>query len=339
MDNRDYMVRAVELSMSGLGKTFPNPIVGAVIVSALGEVIGEGFHAGGDHAEVLALKDCAAHSNSPKGATLYVTLEPCNHFGKTPPCTEALIKAGIARVIFALKDPNPTAKGGESNLLAAGIEVTSGLLEAEAREANRSWLHKIEVGRPFLIWKIASTLDGFSAAVDGTSKWITSEDSRKSVQRLRAESDVIVIGTGTALADNPSLLPRGDSRRPIRMIVGAREIPGDSILRDGQARTIFLRSRNLDTLIDSLNELGVNQVLIESGATLGTSLLKENLIDEIQWYQAPSILGAGMKAIGDLNIRTISHRVNFDVIKVERSGLDTLTVLRSALRERVEANS
>ncbi|MBI3428604.1 MAG: bifunctional diaminohydroxyphosphoribosylaminopyrimidine deaminase/5-amino-6-(5-phosphoribosylamino)uracil reductase RibD [Actinobacteria bacterium] len=339
MEDRDYMARAIELSLSGLGRTFPNPIVGAVLLSAAGEVIGEGFHAGGDHAEVRALADCAAHSKKPEGATIYVTLEPCNHFGKTPPCTQALIKAGIARVVFALKDPNPIAEGGGKDLSGAGIEVTSGLLAGEARESNRSWLHKIETGRPFLIWKIASTVDGFSAAVDGTSKWITSEDSRRSVQRLRAESDAIVIGTGTALADNPSLIPRGDDRRPIRIIVGTRQIPEGFILRKGQAHTIFLKTRDLDTVIDSLVELGVNQVLIESGSELGTSLLKEGLIDEIQWYQAPTILGAGLKAIGNLNVKTISQRLDFRLIKVERSGVDTFTVLRPAIRERAEANS
>ena len=339
MDDRLYMTRAITLSLSGLGRTFPNPIVGAVLVSSSGEVIGEGFHAGAEHAEVRALMNCSARHNDPKGATMYVTLEPCNHFGRTPPCTQALKEAGISRVVFAMKDPNPIAQGGAMDLLEAGIEVTSALMEGEARESNRSWRHKIETGWPFFIWKIASTLDGYSAAPDGTSKWITSEQSRASTQVLRAESDVILIGTGTALADNPSLIPRGDDRRPIRIVVGTRSIPDDSHLKDAEAPTIFLKTRNLKTIIDALIELEVNQDLIESGSKLGTSLLKANYIDEIHWYQAPTILGAGLKSIGDLDITSISQRIDFDIIKVERSGPDALTVLRPKIRGKVEAHS
>lgn len=339
MDDRLYMSRAINLSRLGLGRTFPNPIVGAVLLSSLGEVIGEGFHAGSEHAEVRALMDCSARHNDPKGATMYVTLEPCNHFGRTPPCTQALKKAGVSRVVFAVKDPNPIAQDGALDLLEAGIEVTSGLMEAEAREANRSWLNKIKTGRPYLIWKIASTLDGYTAALDGTSKWISSEQSRASVQVLRAESDVILIGTGTALSDNPSLIPRADERRPIRVVVGTRSIPDDSHLNDTQARTIFLKTRDLDVVIESLVELGVNQVLIEAGAELGTSLLMANLIDEIHWYQAPTVLGAGMKAIGDLKVTTISQRLDFNIVTVERSGPDVLAILRPKIREKVEVNS
>ncbi|MDP1711324.1 MAG: bifunctional diaminohydroxyphosphoribosylaminopyrimidine deaminase/5-amino-6-(5-phosphoribosylamino)uracil reductase RibD [Candidatus Nanopelagicaceae bacterium] len=339
MDDQLHMTRAINLSLLGLGRTFPNPIVGAVLVSSSGEVIGEGFHAGEEHAEVLALMDCSARQNDPKGATMYVTLEPCNHFGRTPPCTQALIDSGISHVVFAVKDPNPIAQGGAVNLLEAGIEVTSALMEGEARASNRSWLHKIETGRPYLIWKIASTLDGFSAALDGSSKWITSEESRASIQELRAESDVILIGTGTALADNPSLIPRGDERRPIRMVVGTRLIPDAYNLKDAQAPTIFLKTRDLETVINALVELEVNQVLIESGSEFGTSLLRENLIDEIHWYQAPTIFGAGMKAISDLHITTISQRIDFDFVKIERSGPDTLTVLRPKINARAEVKS
>lgn len=339
MDDRLYMTRAVDLSLAGLGRTFPNPIVGAVLVSSLGEVIGEGFHAGEEHAEVRALMDCAARHNDPRGSTMYVTLEPCNHFGRTAPCTQALKNAGISRVVFALKDPNPIAQGGAMDLLEAGVEVSSPCMESEARESNRSWLHKIETGRPFLIWKIASTLDGFSAAADGTSKWITSKESRASVQVLRAESDAILTGTGTALADNPSLIPQGDDRRPIRIVVGARSIPERSNLNDAEAPTIFLKTRDLKVVVDALIELDVNQVLIESGPKLGTSLLKENLVDEIHWYQAPTIFGAGMKTVGDLDVTTISQRIDFDIIRVERSGPDALTVLRPRIREKVEAHS
>ncbi|MFZ2228358.1 MAG: bifunctional diaminohydroxyphosphoribosylaminopyrimidine deaminase/5-amino-6-(5-phosphoribosylamino)uracil reductase RibD [Candidatus Nanopelagicaceae bacterium] len=339
MDDRFHMTRALNLSLLGLGRTFPNPIVGAVLVSSAGEVIGEGFHAGREHAEVRALMDCSKRKKDPTGATMYVTLEPCNHFGRTPPCTQALIAAGISRVVFAVPDPNPIARGGAQDLLEAGFEVTSSLLEGEARESNRAWLHKIETGRPLLIWKVASTLDGYSAALDGTSKWITSEDSRASVQELRAESDVILIGTGTALADNPSLIPRGDDRRPIRMVVGTRSIPDGSNLRNAEAPTIFLKTRDLKEVITALVELDVNQVLIESGSELGTSLLRENLVDEIHWYQAPTLFGAGIRTVSDLHVTTISQRLDFDIVKNERKGPDTLTVLRPRMREKVEAHS
>lgn len=339
MDDRLYMTRALDLSLLGLGRTFPNPIVGAVLVSSSGEIIGEGFHAGEEHAEVRALMDCIARHNEPRGATMYVTLEPCNHFGRTPPCTQALKNAGISRVVFALKDPNPIAQGGAMNLLEVGVGVSAGCMENEAKESNRSWLHKIETGRPFLIWKVASTLDGYSAACDGTSKWITSKESRASVQALRAESDAILIGTGTALADDPSLIPQGDVRRPIRIVVGTRTIPERSHLNDAEAPTIFLKTRDLNVVVDALIELEVNQVLIESGPKLGTSFLRENFVDEIHWYQAPTIFGAGMKTIGDLDVTTISQRMDFDIIKVERSGPDVLTVLRPKIREKVEAHS
>lgn len=339
MDDRLYMARAIDLSLLGLGRTFPNPIVGAVLVSSSGEVIGEGFHAGKEHAEVRALVDCAARHHDPKGATMYVTLEPCNHFGRTPPCTEALKKAGVSRVVFAVQDPNRAAQGGARDLLEAGIDVASGIMESEGREANRSWLHKIESGRPFLVWKMASTLDGYSAALDGTSKWITSEESRMSVQGLRAESDAILVGTGTVLTDNPSLVTRGDDRRPIRIVVGMRSIPDGSHLKDTEAPTIFLKTRDLNAVIDALVELGVNQVLIESGSELGTSLLRMNLIDEIRWYQAPSILGAGLKTIGNLGVKTISQRMKFEVLKVERSGPDILTILRPKIKEKAEVDS
>lgn len=328
MEDLDYMARAIALSQLGLGRTFPNPIVGALLVSDAGEILGEGFHAGGAHAEIEALADSASKSNNVQGSTMYVTLEPCNHHGRTPPCTIALIKAGIARVVFAIKDPNPIAQGGESRLTAAGIKVSSNLLEVEAKESNRAWLAKIETGKPYLIWKIASTLDGYIAASDGISQWITSEESRKAVHELRAESDAIVVGTGTALLDNPTLIPRGDSRRPMRIVVGLRSIPDTFNLFNGEAHTIFLKTRDLDSLISTLTDLQVNQVLIESGTGLGTALLKAGLIDEIHWYQAPTVLGGGRKAIGEMHLSTLAERMDFNIVDVRRSGPDTFTLLR-----------
>jgi diaminohydroxyphosphoribosylaminopyrimidine deaminase/5-amino-6-(5-phosphoribosylamino)uracil reductase len=189
MSAEQLMRRAIELSLQGQGITFPNPIVGAVIADADGTVISEGFHKGAEHAEVLAIKNA---KSIPADATLYVTLEPCNHFGKTPPCTDAIIESGIKNVVFAVSDPNPVAAGGAQKLIAAGINVSFGVLAEQAALANRAWLTKIEKGRARFIWKIASTLDGKVAASDGSSKWITSNQSRKDVAGLRAASDAIL---------------------------------------------------------------------------------------------------------------------------------------------------
>lgn len=327
VEDRFFMARAIERSEQGLGLTFPNPIVGAVIVSPSGEIIGEGFHSGGDHAEVVALADCASRGIPSVGATIYVSLEPCNHTGKRPPCTQAIVEAGIARVVFAVHDPNPIAMGGGEYLRSHGIEVSAHVLEDESASANRAWIHKIAKGRPYITWKIASTFDGFSAASDGTSKWITSEESRSLVQVLRAESDAILIGTGTALADDPSLIPKGDARRPLRIVMGQRKLPQEAKLNDNQAQTLFLSSHNFETLIAKVNDLGLNSILVEAGPTLGTALLLEDLIDEIHWFQAPTLLGTGRKTIGDLQIKTLSERREFVIAKSEMIGPDLHTLL------------
>lgn len=327
MDDRFFMARAIELSRHGLGRTFPNPIVGAVIVSPAGEIIGEGFHSGGDHAEVVALADCAGRGFTAVGSTIFVSLEPCNHTGKTPPCTKAILEAGVSRVVFAVFDPNPIAMGGGDYLRSQGVEIATRVLEADSAFANRAWLHKIVNKRPFVTWKIASTFDGFTAALDGTSKWITSEESRSLVQTLRAESDAILIGTGTALADNPSLVPIGDERRPLRIVMGERKIPDNARLNDDQAQTVFLSTRQTEVLLSEVNGRGLNSILVEAGATLGTALLLEGLIDEIHWFQAPTLLGAGKKAIGSLHIETLSMRRNFVIAKNEMTGPDLHTLL------------
>ena len=328
MNDEFYMARAIELSRQGLGLTFPNPVVGAVVVSANGSIIGEGFHAGAEHAEVAALSHCARQGSDTVGATIYVTLEPCNHTGKTPPCTQAIFQAGISRVVYAVSDPNPVARGGAENLRAHGIPVSEHLLADESANINRAWLHKMATNRPFVTWKIASTLDGFTAALDGTSQWITSAQSRSEVHRMRAESDAILIGTGTALADNPSLIPKNDPRRPMRIVMGERSIPAQSHLNDDAAQTIFIRSRNVEKLIHTTTELGLNSILLEAGPTLGTALLLEDLIDEIHWFQAPTLLGAGQKAIGDLHVRTLTERRDLRVVECRRIGSDSLTILR-----------
>lgn len=327
MDYQLFMARAIELSKRGFGRTFPNPIVGAVLVSASGEVIGEGFHAGGDHAEVVALLDSAERGISTVGVTMFVSLEPCNHTGKRPPCTKAILDAGIAKVIYAVTDPNPVAMGGGQYLRSHGVEVISHILEVESAFENRAWLHKISKNRPYITWKIASTFDGFTAALDGTSKWITSEKSREAVQKMRAESDAILVGTGTALIDNPSLIPRGDVRRPLRIVMGERKIPADSKLFDGDAETLILPSRDIELFIERVNDMGLNSILMEAGATLGTAFLNAGLVDEIRWFQAPTLLGTGKRAVGDLHVKTLSERLNYAIFKSEMIGPDIYTIL------------
>ncbi len=327
MDRDSIMTRAIELSKNGLGLTFPNPIVGAVVVSASGEIIGEGFHSGGAHAETIAIEDCIRNGRPTQGSTIYVSLEPCNHIGKTPPCSKAIVEAGIARVFYAVADPNPIAQGGGQYLQQQSVEVIPHLLEAEAAFSNRAWLHKIANKRPYFNWKIASTFDGYSAAEDGTSKWITSDASRNSVQNLRAEADAILVGTGTALADNPSLIPSGDHRRPLRIVMGQRALPPTSNLLNSESKTILFSSRDIDVFINDVNALGINSILVEAGARLGTALLKAGCIDEITWFQAPTLFGAGQKVVGDLDVTTLSQRLDFTIAEVKRVGGDICTVL------------
>jgi diaminohydroxyphosphoribosylaminopyrimidine deaminase/5-amino-6-(5-phosphoribosylamino)uracil reductase len=247
--------RANELACLGLGLTGSNPIVGAVVVDSAGKIIGEGFHKTGPHAEVVALEQA---SQSAKGATLYVTLEPCNHHGKTGPCTEAIIKAGITKVVYAVRDPNLLASGGAKALDAAGIEVEFNSEVTEIVHSNRAWLHKEKTNRPYFIWKIATTLDGRTAAIDGSSKWITGPESRAEVSQLRSESSAILIGTATALADNPNLIPRDQETtsktNPVRIVMGQREVPIEFNLHNDAAETVFLRSHNFSELSGTGNK-------------------------------------------------------------------------------------
>ncbi|NRQ34179.1 bifunctional diaminohydroxyphosphoribosylaminopyrimidine deaminase/5-amino-6-(5-phosphoribosylamino)uracil reductase RibD [Nonomuraea sp. NN258] len=275
------MARAVELARLGHGTTSPNPVVGCVVLDAAGQVAGEGFHAyaGGPHAEVVALRAAGARA---RGGTAYVTLEPCDHTGRTGPCSAALLDAGLARVVVAVTDPNPKAAGGAARLRAAGIEVTTGVLAAEAERANEEWLTFVRLGRPHVTWKFAATLDGRSAAEDGTSQWITSPESRADVHRLRAASDAIVAGIGTVLADDPHLTARppqpgdphvtarspqpggphlttrppqpggAERRRPLRVIVDsdARTPPAARVL-DAAAPTLIAVAADTETGLDA----------------------------------------------------------------------------------------
>lgn len=245
----DAMRRAVALSARALGATAPNPVVGCVILDTAGAVVGEGWHrkAGGPHAEVHALR---AAGDAARGGTAVVTLEPCNHTGRTGPCAQALIEAGVARVVHAVPDPSPTASGGAATLRAAGVDVESGLLAAEAEAVNIAWLTSVRLGRPFVRWKYAATLDGRIAAADGSSRWITSAESRADVHRLRAEADAVVVGSGTLLADDPHLAVRGipGAVQPLRVVVDSRaQVTASARVLDGAAPTLIAVSKDADT--------------------------------------------------------------------------------------------
>jgi diaminohydroxyphosphoribosylaminopyrimidine deaminase/5-amino-6-(5-phosphoribosylamino)uracil reductase len=302
MNVNELMQRALSLSENGYGKTYPNPIVGAVITDAAGTIIGEGFHQrqeSPDHAEIVAIKSA---QQSLKGSTIYVTLEPCNHTGDTPPCTEAIIDAGFVRVVISMSDPHEVASGGVERLRAAGIDVDLDVLGKDVQFSNRSWLHKIHTGRPRMMWKVAVSADGKIAVGDGSPTWISSEESRADVQILREQSDAILIGTGTALVDNPHLIPRTSesSKSPDRIVVGLREIPATHNLNDSRAHTHFIKSQNLHEIVSELSSYGYNQVLLECGPTLGNALLRAGFIDELIIYRTPhSLDAAGIQLFED----------------------------------------
>ena len=335
MDYTVAMQRAIALSEKGLGKTSPNPIVGAVIIDDAGNVIGEGFHDrmnSKDHAEVVAIANATQNGNKIEGATIVVTLEPCNHSGSTGPCTQAIIDAGISTVVFAVNDPNSVASGGAEALRAAGIKVVDGVLKEEAAYANRAWLMKIKKNRPFFTWKVATTLDAKIAATDGTSKWITNETSRADVQVLRRQSDAILVGTNTVITDDPHLIPRGEfpgyAHNPIRVICGEQDLPKDAQVFDSAAQTVVVKSKDLDLLVEELNKLEINQVFVEAGMTLASAMVDHCLMDELVIYQAPSLLGSGKPFFTFDHPSTISNQMRLDHISTVVLDGDVKSVYR-----------
>ena len=307
-----------------------NPRVGCVVVDASGRVAGEGYHhgAGTPHAEVEALRAAGAAA---RGGTAYVSLEPCNHTGRTGPCSVALIEAGVARVVYALADPNPEASGGGDRLRAAGVDAAE-VPVARALEVNRTWVFAQQRRRPFVTWKFAATLDGRSAALDGTSQWITGPQARADVHRQRAGCGAIIVGTGTALADDPHLTVRHPDgslleRQPLRVVVGRRRLPLGAHLLDDAAPTVQLDLDPAGVLAD-LGRRGVHHAWLEGGPTLAASFLRAGLVDEIVAYVAPALLGAGPPAVGDVGVGTISaiHRWNLgDLTRVGDDARLTLT--------------
>ena len=320
------MRRAIALAATPGVPRGPNPRVGCVLLHPDGRTISEGYHrgAGTPHAEAAAL---AIAGPDARGATAVVSLEPCDHTGRTGPCSLALIAAGVARVVYAQDDPNPIAAGGAQRLASAGVQVVGGVAADEAAQINPAWSFAVRHGRPMVTWKVASTLDGRVAAADGSSRWITGEESRAEVHALRAEVDAIVVGTGTALADDPALTVRDATGRlapaqPIRVVMGRRDLPEAAALRDGSAPLRHFRTEPPGAVLAALADEGVQHVLLEGGPTLVASFVLAGLVDRVVWFLAPKLLGAGPAAVGDLHVPGIDQAVPLRIAAVTRIGQD-----------------
>ncbi len=323
------MARALVLAANGPNGV--NPQVGCVLLNADGVIVAEGWHrgAGTPHAEVDAL----SRVTKATGLTAVVNLEPCNHIGHTGPCSVALIDAGITRVVFAVSDPGHASGGGSQRLRDAGVDVIPGVLAAEVTEFLRPWLIATTLGRPFVTVKWASSLDGRAAAADGSSQWITGTASRQRVHEQRAQADAILVGTGTVLADNPSLTARGDAgelleHQPLPVVVGTRPIPGDAKLWEHPRGVLETGSRNLPEILAWLFEQGIRRVFVEGGPTLASEFVAAGLVDEYSIYLAPTLLGGDRLALGEIGVGDISQARHLTITSIEHLGDDLLVVAR-----------
>ncbi len=328
-DRATPMDRAVELA--ALGPAWGgNPRVGAVIVGNNGAVLGEGYHhgAGTPHAEVDALRDAAARGNDVAGAHAYVTLEPCNHTGRTGPCSVALADAGIGRVTYAVADPNAEAAGGAQFLAGRGIPAVLDC-HAGAAELNRRWLASVRLGRPYVIVKWGATLDGRIAAPDGTSQWITGPQARGHAHTVRAEVDAIAVGTGTVVEDDPELSARPAGveapHQPLRVIVGRRETRGARVWRDDNA--VRVGSHDPADALAAVELAGGRTLLVEGGGTLIGAFLDAGLVDEVHAYLAPAVLGAGTPAVVSSGTTTLTQMLRGQIVNLERLGEDVLVAV------------
>lgn len=345
-----YMSRALQLAERGLFTTDPNPRVGCVIVKN-NQIVGEGWHqrAGEGHAEVNALKEAGLKA---KDADCYVTLEPCSHFGRTPPCANALISSGVKRVFIAMTDPNPRVAGsGIAKLKAAGIEVTVGILEQQAENLNIGFCKRMRIGRPYVRSKIAMSIDGRTAMASGESKWITGPAARQDVQKLRARSSAILTGIGTVLADNPALSVRPEGwypqpviRQPLRVVVDSQSrIPVDAKIFQDNAQVLIATSVttnrmlpgevcnlpsdnnrvDLSALMTELAKREINEVMVEAGSQLNGALLQSGLIDELVIYMAPKIMGDGAKGLFHLpDFTTMAQNIDLQITDIRALGRD-----------------
>jgi len=326
-----FMRRALELAAQG-PVTGGNPQVGCVLIDAAGEIVAEGWHhgAGTPHAEVDALSKLPTTSDGrpdAAGLTAVVPLEPCNHTGRTGPCSVALLNAGVARVVYALSDPGQRSSGGAEHLRAGGVEVLGGVLADEAEAFLHEWLTAVSRGRPWVTVKWASTLDGRAAASDGSSQWITGTASRQRVHEEREASDAILVGTGTVLADDPSLTARGDAgelmpHQPVPVVVGERAIPDDAALRQHPAGLIETGTRDLAAILADLDTRGLRRVYVEGGPTLASAIIAAGYADEFSIYLAPALLGGDVLALGELGIPTIGQAIRLRVTALEQLGDD-----------------
>jgi diaminohydroxyphosphoribosylaminopyrimidine deaminase/5-amino-6-(5-phosphoribosylamino)uracil reductase len=321
---------AIDQAEQVKGATYPNPPVGAVILDRDGQVAGVGGtqRTGGPHAEVMALRAAAERA---EGGTAVVTLEPCNHHGRTPPCVDGLVAAGISRVVYAVADPNPVAAGGSARMASSGIEVTSGVLSDEvAGGPLREWLHKQRTGLPHVTWKFATSVDGRSAAADGSSQWITSAAARADVHRRRAAADAIVVGTGTVFVDDPSLtarLPDGTlaDRQPLRVVVGRREVSSDANVLNDDSRTMVIRTHDPHEVLRALSDR--TDIMLEGGPTLAGAFLRAGVVNRILAYVAPILLGGPMTAVDDVGVPSIAHAQRWRFDGVQTIGPDILMSL------------
>ena len=261
-----------------------------------------------------------------RGGTAVVSLEPCHHTGRTGPCSEALLAAGIHRVVYGQTDPHALAAGGSDALRAAGVDVEGDIDSDLAADLNRAWTFAVTQGRPFVTVKMAATLDGRVAAADGTSRWITGEEARRDVHRLRSECDAVLVGTGTVVLDDPALTVRDATvplgGQPLRVVVGRRDIPEGARLRDEGAKTLHLRTHDVRAVMTALSERDIRHVLVEGGPTLIAAFLDAGVVDEVVWYVAPALLGAGAPALSDLGINTIDHVLRLRDVRVVQIGVD-----------------
>ena len=347
-----FMRQALELAERGLGRASPNPMVGSVVVHD-GAVVGRGYYRkfGGQHAEPLSLRDAGG---SARGAEMYVTLEPCCHQGSTPPCTDAIIESGIARVYVAMADPDRRVSGeGLERLRAAGIAVESGLLEEEARELNTPYVHHRLTGRPFVLLKLAQTLDGRIATRNGRSQWITGEAARKRVHQMRSRADAVLVGIDTVLADDPRLTVRHvDGRQPRRIVLDSRaRTPVDAHILNSDAPTTVcvtdaapadridgLKRAGAEVIVVpcgdghipveplkfELGKTGIVTLMVEGGSRVATSFLRERAVDRIACFVAPRILGAGVPSIADLELDDLSKAIDLHDTRVEQLDGDFL---------------
>ena len=357
---RPWMQRALQLAVLGQGRTSPNPMVGCVVLDAEGQLVGEGFHAqaGLPHAEVGALRQAGERG---KGGTAIVTLEPCCHHGRTPPCSQALLAAGIGRVVVAMVDPDPRVAGqGLAQLRAAGVEVLAGVCGAEARQLNRAFIHRVTTGRPLGILKWAMSLDGRTALPNGSSQWISGPEARAWVHRLRGQVDAVIVGGGTVRADDPLLTSRGlGPREPLRVVLSrSLDLPPQRQLWDqGPAPTLVVHGpeasalgrQQLDqlgverleldlctplTVLAALAQRGCNQVLWECGPPLAAEALGQGCVQQVAAVIAPKLLGglAARTPLGDLGLVDVNGAQQWDLQGVERLGVDWLWHLNNSLR-------